>query len=101
MTDDQDLDPENPEAVRRERIRRELRIFAVLAAFGVALLPLLIYFVGAATLGPYDGGLMAFLARLYGDCVRLSPAALLLVLGPYLALQGFRLLTRPLRRPRD
>ena len=94
-------DAETPEEERRAQLRRELRIFAVMAGFGVIVLPLLVYLAGALTLGPYDGGLLAFLAKLYGDFVHFSPGALLLLLGPYAALQGLRLLTRPLRRARD
>ena len=101
MTDPAHRDREPLDPARRALIRRELRLFGVAAAFGVVLLPFLVYFAGAATLGPYDGGLPAFLGKLYGDFIRLSPGALLLMLGPYVALLGIRLVTRPLRRARD
>jgi len=91
-----DADPE-----RRARLRRELVLFAVVGGFGLVVLPFLVYFAGAATLGPYEGGLLPFLAKLYGDLIRLSPSALGLLLGPYALIQGIRLLTRPLRRPRS
>ena len=92
-------DPADPaDLARRARLRRELTIFAVFGGFGLVALPLLVYFAGAATLGPYEGGLWTFLAKLYGDFVRLTPAALGLLLGPYVLFQGARLLTRPLRR---
>jgi hypothetical protein len=93
--------PVSGSAARRSRYRRELLYLAVIGGFGVLILPFLIYLAGAATLGPYEGGLPSFLGKLYGDFVRLSPAAAALLLGPYLLFQGLRLLTRPLRRRRD
>jgi hypothetical protein len=45
--------PDAADLARRERLRRELRIFAVLGGFGLVVLPFLVYFAGAATLGPY------------------------------------------------
>jgi hypothetical protein len=82
---------------RRARLRRELVYFGIVGGFGIVLLPLLVYLAGAATLGPYEGGLPRFLAKLYGDFVTLSPAAAALLLGPYLLFQAVRLLTRPFR----
>jgi hypothetical protein len=76
---------------------RELRYFLLLGGAGLVLLPFLVYFAGAATLGPYEGGLGAFLANLYGDLVRFVPTAWALLLGPYLLFQLLRLLTRPWR----
>ena len=92
--------PDSADAARRARLRRELRIFAVLGGFGLVVLPFLVYFAGAATLGPYEGGLGTFLVKLYGDFVRLTPAALALLLGPYVMFQAARFLTRPLRHAR-
>jgi hypothetical protein len=88
-------------AERRAPWRRELAIFAVVGGFGLVVLPFLVYFAGAATLGPYEGGLGTFLGKLYGDLIRLTPSALGLLLGPYVLFQGARLLTRPLRRARN
>jgi hypothetical protein len=87
-----DGDPE-----RRARLRRELLIFGIVGGFGLVALPLLVYFAGAATLGPYEGGLGPFLGKLYGDVITLRPSALGLIFGPYVTFQGVRLLTRPLR----
>lgn len=78
-------------------IGRELRYFLIIGGAGLVVLPFLVYFAGAATLGPYEGGLGAFLATLYGDVVRFAPAAWALLLGPYLLFQVLRLLTRPWR----
>lgn len=76
---------------------RELRYFLLVGGAGFLVLPFLVYFVGAATLGPYAGGLRAFLQTLTGDLVRFTPAAWILLLGPYLLFQALRVLTRPLR----
>lgn len=100
MTDPATPAPATAEPERRARLRRELLIFAVLGGFGLVALPFLVYFAGAATLGPYEGGLLTFLGKLYGDLIRLTPSALGLLLGPYILFQAARLLTRPLRRPR-
>jgi hypothetical protein len=87
---------DQPTAARRAA--RELLTGVLLIGFGVGLLPLLVYAAGAATLGPYDGGLGQFLPHFYGDLAGLSPGALALVLGPYVVFVGVRFLTRPLRR---
>jgi hypothetical protein len=93
-------DPLAPaDAARRARLRRELVFFGIVGGFGIVLLPFFVYFAGSATLGPYDGGLLTFLGKLYGDLLRLSPAALGLLLGPYVIFQAVRFLSRPLRRP--
>ncbi len=63
------------------------------------LLPGCIYLAGVLTLGPYEGGLWAFLKSLYGAFLTLKPTAWGLLLGPYLLFQAIRLLSRPLRRP--
>ncbi len=99
MTDPVSPVPGAADPERRARLRRELVILAVVGGFGLVVLPFLVYFAGAATLGPYEGGLGAFLLKLYGDLVRLAPSALGLIFGPYLLVQGARLLTWPFRHP--
>jgi hypothetical protein len=97
-------DPDDTEGdgpARSAGVRHELRLAVGGLLFGVLVLPFLIYGGGAATLGPYEGGLMPFLEKLYGDIAHGAPGALALVLGPYLLLQLLRLTTRPLRKPRD
>jgi hypothetical protein len=79
-------------------LQREALIFALIAGFGLGILPFLVYAAGILTLGPYDGGLAAFLGSLYGAFFSLRPAAWALLLGPYLFFWAIRLLTRPLRR---
>jgi hypothetical protein len=87
------------ETPRKTWLQRELRFLGLIAGFGLLVLPFLIYIAGVTTLGPYDGGLMAFLGSLYGSLARLEPGAwLLLLAGPYALFWALRLLTRPLRR---
>ena len=89
--------PPPPPAARRLALRRELKYFGIAAGLGIVVLPFGVYLAGAATLGPYDGGLSRFLGKLYGDFVRLTPAAVALLLGPYVLFLAVRLLTRPFR----
>jgi hypothetical protein len=79
--------------------RRELGIFALLLGFGLLVMPFLIYLSGVLTLGPYEGGLLAFLGSLMAAFFTATPSAWLLVCGPWLLFTALRLLTRPLRRP--
>lgn len=78
--------------------RREFRFAAWLGGFGLLVMPFLIYLAGVLTLGPYEGGLLAFLASLYVAFFTATPTAWLLVAGPYLLFAAIRFLTRPLRR---
>ncbi len=98
---DPELAPPPPPAdPRRQALRRELIFLGAFGGFGLVVLPFAVYFAGAATLGPYEGGLLSFLGKRYGDFVTLSPAAVVLLLGPYLLFQAVRLVTRPLRHRR-
>lgn len=81
-------------------LHREVRFLMLLAGFGLVVMPFLIYLAGVLTLGPYEGGLPAFLGSLYKALLLLEPSAWLLLLGPYLLFWPLRLLTRPLRRRR-
>ena len=78
--------------------RRELGFLALLLGFGLLVMPFLIYLAGVLTLGPYEGGLLAFLGSLMVAFFTATPTAWLLVAGPYLLFTAIRLLTRPLRR---
>ena len=82
------------------RMRRELRYLALLAGFGLLVMPFLIYWAGVISLGPYEGGLTAFLGSLYRAFFALEPSAWALLAGPYVLFWVLRLLTRPLRRAR-
>lgn len=77
--------------------RRELGFFALLLGFGLLMMPFLIYLAGVLTLGPYEGGLLAFLGSLMSAVFTAKPSAWLLVIGPYLLFTAVRLLTRPFR----
>ncbi len=78
--------------------RRELRFGGLWLAFGLLAMPFFIYLAGVLTLGPYEGGLLAFLGSLLAAFFTLKLTAWLLVFGPYLLFTAVRLLTRPLRR---
>ena len=80
------------------KMRRELVYFGLIAGFGLVVLPFLVYLAGVLSLGPYEGGLLAFLGSLYGAFFTLQPSAWALLLGPYLLFWAIRLLTRPIRR---
>jgi hypothetical protein len=90
-----------PAGGRSPTARRELRFAVAGLVAGVVVLPFAIYVAGAATLGPYEGGLAPFLGKLYGDLAHGAPGALALVAGPYVVFQLLRLTTRPLRRRRS
>ena len=98
VTPDDDDDDAPVADARRAALRRELIYLGIAAGFGILVLPFLVYLAGAATLGPYDGGMLRFLGKLYGDFFTLSPAAIALLFGPYALFQAVRLLTRPMRR---
>jgi hypothetical protein len=53
---------------------------------GLGLLPVLVYVVGEAVVGPYEGiaGLASFLGSIYGDLLRFKPGAWILVTTPSL-----------------
>ena len=78
--------------------QRELKIAALWLGFGFVVMPFFIYLAGVLTLGPYEGGLLAFLGSLLAAFLTLKLTAWLLVLGPYLLFTAVRFLTRPLRK---
>jgi hypothetical protein len=80
------------------RLRRELWLFAIFAAFGWLLLPALVYLTGQVLLGEYrpDGGMGRFYADVYGALAGPGPWAWLLLLGPWLLVMAVRLLALPL-----
>jgi hypothetical protein len=82
--DDDSADDFSAEARRTRRLRFEL-IFASLGlAFGLFLLPALIFSVGATLLGPYGekAGLSTFYVDFYGDLTDGAGRAWILALGP-------------------
>lgn len=78
---------------------RELRYVLVCLALGAAGLPLLIYLVGRAMLGPYgNGGVFALWTDYAGGLVSGSLAAWIVMLAPLSAFWGFRLARELLSR---
>jgi len=79
-------------------LRREALLLAVLAGFGLLVLPALVYLVGQQLLGEYSPGatMGTFYADFYGHLGAFSIWAWLLSLGPWLAVQLLRLLWLPL-----
>ncbi len=69
------------------------------AIFGLLLLPLLVYYTGAATLGPYGGGGPGrFLLDFFRDLARLEWQALTLATVPLVLMCVWRLLRKFRRR---
>lgn len=61
--------------------------------FAAVVLPVLVFYTGTATLGPYArGGLGAFLADYLADLARLRPGAWVLLLGPVALVFAWRVL---------
>ena len=79
--------------------KRELVIAAALFCCGFLLLPAAIYWVGRQVIGEYggDGGILALADQIWADFLALEPAAWVLVLSPYLALQLIRMIRRAWR----
>lgn len=63
--------------------RRHLPWLIAALAFGAVVLPILVYYTGSATLGPYaQGGAGQFLVDYFADLARLRGSAWALLLGP-------------------
>jgi hypothetical protein len=61
--------------------------------FAAIVLPVLVFYTGTATLGPYArGGLGAFLADYVGDLARFRLGAWVLLLGPVALVAAWRVL---------
>ena len=76
------------------RLRFELIFASIWLAFGLFVLPALIYGVGALLLGPYgeNQGLGTFYADFFGDLVAPTGRAWALALGPLVLISVLRLL---------
>lgn len=81
---DDSADDSSAEERRSRRLRFELILASLGLAFGLFLLPALIYTVGAALLGAYgeNAGLSTFYVDFYGDLADGSGRAWILALGP-------------------
>lgn len=67
-------------------MRRQTKTFAILGIAGIILMPVLVYAVGRAFAGPYEGegGLAGFLLSIYAGLGQGSLAAWILTLAPAL-----------------
>jgi hypothetical protein len=75
------------------RIRRDSAWLLAALLFAAAALPLLVYFTGLQTFGPYaHGGPLDFFRDYYADLARLRPAAWLLLLGPVIMVLLWRVI---------
>ena len=80
---------------------RHARWLLAALLFGALILPVLVYFTGVRTLGPYArGGPLQFLADFYVDLTRLRAASWALRLGPAALIAAWRS-ARGLFSPRD
>lgn len=74
-------------------LQRQTAWIAAALLFAATVLPLLVYYTGTATLGPYaGGGPLQFLGDFYGSLLRLRPGAWALLLGPATLVLVWRLL---------
>jgi hypothetical protein len=78
--------------MKKPNFRKELITAMLLLAFGIALLPALIYFVGTTVVGPFEDayGLAGLYTNLLQALVEPQVAAWLLVVSPYLVVQLLR-----------
>ena len=76
--------------------KRELAMGSGLLVAGLVVLPPAIYFVGLRVVGAYapDAGVSTLAESIWSDFFSLRPAALLLVLSPYITVQLARLIRR-------
>jgi hypothetical protein len=75
------------------RLRKELLVAAALLSFGLAALPVLVYWVGSRVVGEYypDSGLSDFVWHIWSDLAAGSVLAWILIVSPYLIIQLLRL----------
>jgi hypothetical protein len=87
-----DSDDPSDEHAGNRRLRFELIFASLWLAFGLFLLPALIFWVGGALLGAYgeDAGLGAFYVDFFGDLADLSGRAWVIALGPVLLMYSLR-----------
>jgi hypothetical protein len=72
---------------------RDMTWVLLAAVFAAVVLPVLVFYTGTATLGPYaGGGLGAFLADYVADLARLRLGAWVLLLGPVALVAAWRVL---------
>lgn len=88
------MHPSHGSPDRRDRLRFELIFASSWLAFGLFVLPALIYGVGMLLLGPYgeNKGLGTFYVDFFGDLVAPTGRAWALALGPLVLITVLRLL---------
>lgn len=86
--------PPHERPAARHRVRFELAFASALLAFGLFVLPAVIYVVGVALLGPYgeNQGMGALYANFFRDLVKPSGRTWIIALGPLLLISVARLL---------
>jgi hypothetical protein len=78
-------------------LNRDVGWVVAAAVFAAVVLPVLVYYTGTATLGPYaHGGLQQFFGDFYADLARLRGNAWVLLLGPVLIVAVWRILVAAL-----
>ncbi|MBM0106401.1 hypothetical protein JM946_16840 [Steroidobacter sp. S1-65] len=87
-----DDDAPSDEARRQRRVRFEVIFASLWLAFGLFVLPALIFWVGSALLGAYgeNAGLSTFYVDFYGDLADASGRAWIIALGPLLLIYLLR-----------
>lgn len=74
-------------------LKRHVAWVAAAAVFAALVLPVLVFYTGTATLGPYArGGLGEFLGDYVADLARLRSGAWVLLLGPVALAAAWRIL---------
>jgi hypothetical protein len=72
---------------------RHIAWIVVAALFAALALPVLVYYTGTATLGPYaNGGLSRFLGQFWADALRFRMNVWVLLLGPVVLVTVWRIL---------
>ena len=83
----------------KKTARKEFGIFVILFLVGLLFLPVLIYFIGKAIFGAYDGsGFATFYGNLQSEFRAGQPVVWFLMLSPYLAWQLLRVTRWAFRR---
>jgi hypothetical protein len=82
------------------RHKKELVLLGSLLAFGLFVLPLVVYLVGIEIVGPYEGegGAFGLLGSILAAVARGSWSAWVLALSPYIIVQLARIVVRVVRR---
>jgi hypothetical protein len=89
-----------PDPRLNPRARRELILLLILIACGLFLVPLAIWVVGSAVLGPYAGGSpFSLLVDFFVGLKSGSAVYWCVVVGPYVFVQLLRLFWYYIRRP--